>query len=276
MEENIAIFETAFVTADFRAMDTALSKDAHAHLWPTPRTKAYRKDYVAQVSAYEPFAHCLRNRFFLDYMAQLTTNNEIEMLINFGCGFSMYPFLLPKTLGHIEIDMPNTIAFKEEKVVHWQKTGVLPKREIRFLSADFNTDYAARLKDKILEIKGNKRCFILLEGVLFFIDRNDTHVLFQLFGELQQEGDYVGSVSFPKAVENSSAFKKMTTFALERLNANEKFEYQTVEDHFYATLPKYRLLKHEHTLSLANLYAPERPLHSTEVLDEHMYILKKY
>ncbi len=275
MEENIAIFETAFVTADFRAMDTLLSKDVHAHLWPTPRTKEYRKDYVTQVSAHEPFAHCLRNRFFLDYIARLTTDQGLDMLINFGCGFSMYPFLLPKTLEHIEIDMPNAIAFKKERIAHWQKTGVLPQRKITFLEADFNTDYAAELKAKILGIKGTKRCFILLEGVLFFIDRTDTDVLFELFGQLQQEGDYLGSVSFPKEVEKSPAFKKLAAFALQRLDANAKFEYQTVEDYFYSTLDGYRLMEHEHTISLAALYVPEHSLKEAEVLNEHMYILKK-
>lgn len=113
MDENIEIFETAFVTADFRAHDTSLSKDIYAHLWSTKRTKEYKNEYVNSVSKYEPLAHCLRNRFFLDKIKILHTKKDIEILINFGCGFSMYPFLLPKNLLHIEIDMPNSISFIE-------------------------------------------------------------------------------------------------------------------------------------------------------------------
>ena len=275
MEENIAIYETAFVTADFRAMHSTLSKDIHAHLWPTERTQAYRKEYVAGVSSYEPLAHCLRNRFFLDTIAQLYAEDKIALLINFGCGFSMYPFLLPKGLEHIEIDMPNAIAFKKEKVKNWQKKGTLPERTVHFIAADFNTDYASDVKEKILEIKGNNSCFILLEGVLFFIDVQDTKVLFQLFEELQNGNDYLGSVSFPKETEASKAFRRLSKFTSKRLDANEKFEYQIVGDDFYSGLTAYTLIAHEHTLSLASKYALDIQPNADDVLNEHMYILKK-
>jgi len=275
VEENISIFETAFVTADFRALDVALSKDTYAHLWPTKRTQEYRKEYVAEVSDHEPFAHCLRNRFFLDAVAQLYQKGEIAILINFGCGFSMYPFLLPQSLEHIEIDMPNSIAFKKEKIRHWQEKGILPPRKVSFLAADFNTDYATDLKQKILMIKGNKKCFILLEGVLFFIDGRDTQVLFQLFRELQHSNEYIGSVSFPKETEQSMVFEKLSKFASKRLNANEKFEYQTIEDDFYEHPPGYDLIEHQHTLSLATSYVSTIQPDAQEVLNEHLYILKK-
>lgn len=275
MEENIAIFETAFVTADFRAMHSTLSKDVHAHLWPTKRTQAYRREYVAGVSSYEPLAHCLRNRFFLDTIAQLYAEDKIAMLINFGCGFSMYPYLLPKGLEHIEIDMPNAISLKREKVRNWQKQGTLPERTVHFLAADFNTDDAVELKQEILRIKGDKKCFILLEGVLFFIDVQDTKVLFQLFKELQNKSDFLGSVSFPKETEDSKAFRRLSEFAAKRLDANEKFEYQIVGDDFYLGLPEYTIITHEHTLSLASKYALNIEPNADDVLNEHMYILKK-
>lgn len=275
MEQNIEIFETAFVTADFRASDVALSKDRYAHLWPSEGTKTYRQAYVESVSRYEPFAHCLRNRFFLDKIENLFKEQKIELLINFGCGFSMYPFLLPKTLAHIEIDMPQPINYKKKKITDWCASKKLPERDITFLEADFTSNYEQPLLEKIRSIKQNKRSFILLEGVLFFIGKPETDRLFNLFSSIQGTGEYVGSVSFQKKIESRTAFKKLIQFTEERLVANEKFCYQTVEDSYYLNMADYTLVDHENTFTVAKQYAPKKTLEPDEVLDEHFYILKK-
>ncbi|NKI33251.1 class I SAM-dependent methyltransferase [Croceivirga thetidis] len=275
VNENIEIFETAFVTADFRAFNPELSKDTFAHLWPSKRTQDYRNEYVTSVSEYEPLAHCLRNRFFLDRISSLFNSGEIDLLINFGCGFSMYPFLLSGDMEHIEIDMPNSILYKREKVTEWIRNGKLPNRKLHFIEANFNTEYEESLLQKISSIKQNKKSFILLEGVLFFIDSNDTNRLFQLFSKIQKQGEFVGSVSFQKEIEERSAFKRLATFTEERLNANEKFEYQTLEDAYYSNLEGYDLIEHEDTFSLKDKYVPEVTVTKQDVLDEHMYILKR-
>lgn len=275
MNENIEIFETAFVTADFRALHSQVSKDTFAHLWPSKRTQEYRNEYVSSVSEYEPLAHCLRNRFFLDKISSLFEAGEIEVLINFGCGFSMYPFLLPKEMEHIEIDMSTPIEYKKQKVTEWVQKGRLPQRNLHFLGADFNTNYEHALLQQITSIKGEKKSFILLEGVLFFIDSNDTERLFKLFSKIQKKDEFVGSVSFQKTIEQRAAFKKLRTFTEARLNANEKFEYQTVGDSYYQELIGYSLIEHEDTFGLARKYAPATILPIQEVLDEHMYILKR-
>lgn len=275
MQENIEIFETAFVTADFRASSVELSKDIYAHLWPSGRTQKYRNEYVNNVSLYEPYAHCLRNRFFLDEIEGRHKLGEVEVLINFGCGFSMYPFLLPEGLQHIEIDMPAPISFKREKVMEWQKIGKLPHRNIHFLEADFNTDYQKVLKNEILDIKQDKKSFILLEGVLFFISRDDTNRLFDLFEEIQNKNELVGSVSFQKEIETRKAFKRLAQFTKTRLDANEKFCYQTLEVSYYQNLKKYSIIDHQDTISLSRKYNPSKHLDKEKLLDEHMYILNR-
>tara|TARA_Y100001933_G_C19015077_1_gene571068 strand:- start:31695 stop:32567 length:873 start_codon:yes stop_codon:yes gene_type:complete len=275
VKQNIEIFETAFVTADFRATDVALSKDRYAHLWPSEGTKIYRKAYVDSVSRHEPFAHCLRNRYFLEAIENLFNEQKIELLINFGCGFSMYPFLLPKTMAHIEIDMPHSINYKKEKIADWCASKKLPKRNISFLEADFTSNYEPQLLEKIASIKGNKRSFILLEGVLFFIGRPETERLFKLFSTIQGTDEYVGSVSFQKEIESRTAFKKLIQFTEERLVANEKFCYQTVEDRYYLNLDDYAMVDHQNTFTVANKYVPATILDPDEVLDEHFYVLKK-
>ncbi len=90
------------------------------------------------MSAYEDYAHCLRNRYFYDTLEELISKENIEVLINFGCGFSMYPFLLDASLHYIEIDTTDVITHKKEKTEAWQKEGLLPDRDITLIVADFN------------------------------------------------------------------------------------------------------------------------------------------
>ncbi len=142
------------------------------------------------------------------------------------------------------------------------------------MSADFNTEYEEALIKQLKTLTKDKKIFILLEGVLFFISRDDTNKLFSLFGEIQNSGEYVGNVSFQKAIEEKSAFKKLEKFAKERLDFNKKFCYQTVEDSYYENLDNYQVIEHHDTVSLNNKYGGKE-LNLNELLDEHMYILKR-
>lgn len=275
MKEKIAIHETAFVTSAFRASNEALSKDTYAKLWPTDKTEEHAQRYANSVSKYEPFAHCLRNRFFLETMNKLIAADKIGVLINFGCGFSMYPFLLDENLLHIEIDKPDIIDYKKQKIESFVKDGTLPHREIHYISTDFNHDKEIALLSEIKRIKKGRPSFILIEGVLFFIGRGDAERLFNLFEKIQDANEFIGSVSFRKSLEGTKVFKKMISFIEGNLDKNEKFNCQTVDDKFYRNLGRYNLINHCDTLNLAKTYAPDKSLVIDEVLNEHMYILEK-
>lgn len=275
MEERLSIPETAFVTSQFRASDVALSMDSFADLWGSPKTASHACKYVEAVSQYEPLAHCLRNRYFYENLASGFRNGDIELLINFGCGFSMYPFLLHKGLAHIEIDMPHIIDFKKEQVGLWQAKGILPPRVISYIAADFISGDLDWLVSALLGKLNGRNSFILIEGVLFFLSKKDTARLFRVFQDIQVPGGMVGSVSFTPELEKAEVFQKLITFAERNLEKNENFEYQTLENSFYEQLDGYQLTDHQDTISLAGLYAPEIAVEREEVLNEHMYILKK-
>ena len=114
-EKNIKIHETAFVTSTFRAFDENLSQDNFAKLWQNSKTERWIEEYLDQVSSEETYTHCLRNRYFLDRIKDLVQNQEIEVLINFGSGFSMYPFLLNEKLINIEVDKPEIIDWSQKR-----------------------------------------------------------------------------------------------------------------------------------------------------------------
>ena len=275
MHQKITIHGTAFVTSSFRAGDVKLSKDRYAHLWANPTVKDHATSYSTAVSMYEPYAHCLRNRYFCDKLVQLIEKESVEVMINFGCGFSMYPFIVNKDILFVEVDKEDVIAYKKDRLSNWQKQGLLSSKNIQYLEADFNQQDQTRLLEAIQKIKGNKKSLILLEGVLFFLAEHDTYCLFELFNTLQNKGDYVGSVSFTPNLEKEAVFNKLIDFVESNLEKNHQFQYQTVPDTFYQNLDGYELLEHQDTFSLSKQYRPEKVLLKSEVLNEHMYLLKK-
>ncbi|WP_297693706.1 class I SAM-dependent methyltransferase [uncultured Eudoraea sp.] len=275
MLTKINIHETAFVTASFRMGDVALSKDRYAYLWSKSSIDIHAERYSTAVSSYEPYAHCLRNRYFYDTINELMNKNKIEVLINFGCGFSMYPYLLENSLDYIEIDKSDVVTHKKEMTTKWEREGKLPRRKITYLEADFNLRSQDKLYEQVIALKNGRKSFILLEGVLFFLSKDDTKRLFKLFDRIQEPDEYLGSVSFLPQLEKQLVFKKLIDYVESNLEKNKRFQYQTVAEKFYRNLKNYELMNHEDTFSLSARYEPKRFLPKEEVLNEHMYLLKK-
>ncbi|UAB82817.1 class I SAM-dependent methyltransferase [Zunongwangia sp. SCSIO 43204] len=274
-DRNIGIHETAFVTSAFRATDENLSQDTFARLWQNSKTDQWIIKYLKQVSSEEPFTHCLRNRYFLDEINALVQKNEIDVLINFGSGFSMYPFLLDKKLMHIEIDKPEIVTYKRQKLEHWQQENVLPKRDIHFIGVDFTSEYKSGLITKLNAIKGNKSCFILIEGVLFFLNREETNDLFELFKTVQNSGDYIGSASFQETIKDTQAFKNLLHFFNLKVAKTSKDDYQTIDDRYYTSVPNYTLIDQQDYFSLSKKYDHKVREKRTLILNENFYLLKK-
>lgn len=274
-DKNIEIHETAFVTSTFRASNESLSQDHFAKLWSNTKTEQWIEDYLKQVSSEETHTHCLRNRYFLDTLKDLIDKNEIGVLINFGAGFSMYPFLLDQKIIHIEIDKPAIVNYKKTKLTHWQETGILPQRNIHLIGVDFSEDYKKDLLRQIETIKKDQSCFILIEGVLFFLDRKETDQLFDFFALLQNKGDYVGSASFQDALKDTVAFDRLLEFFGQKVSNTKESDYQTIEDDYYRSKPSYQLIDHQDYFSLSKNYHNLVQLERDLILNEHFYLLQK-
>lgn len=195
--------------------------------------------------------------------------------MNFGCGFSMYPFTLPPSVLYVEIDTRDVISFKKDKTQQWQAKGVLPRRNIEFVSADFNAVSLEYLFSQLLPLSKDKKIFILIEGVLFFLGKEDTSRLFNLFNRLQKREDFIGSVSFEPSLVKQKVFKKLIDFVEVNLEKNQQFNYQTVPEEFYSSVEGYQLIDHQDTLRLASRYKPDIPISEDEILNEHMYLMQK-
>ena len=274
-KQNIEIHETAFVTAYFRSLHETLSQDIYAKLWNNEATTIWATDYLNNVSSEEAKAHCLRNRYFLNTISKLVDNNTVEVLINFGAGFSMYPYLLSEQLVNIEIDKPEIVSYKKRQLQDWEEQGVLPKRKIHFLAADFSSDYITLLWSEIKAITKEKPSFILIEGVLFFLNTKEINILFRFFNKLQHPMDYIGSASFTKEIRQTLSFKRLITFLKRKMDNVNEHDYTTLEDTFYESISDYRLLEHEDYFSLSETYHNAIMSPKTAILDEHFYLLQK-
>lgn len=273
-EDSFPVHETAFMISNFRSSNPELSGDHYAYLWNNKATDKWVDNYLKQVSVDEKWSHCLRNRFFLDTMDELAKKNEIEVLINFGAGFSMYPFIMQEEVLHVEIDVPEVIDFKTKQILKWKNEKLLPQKECYSIAVDFESDYQQELAMKIREIVGNRKCFILIEGVHFFLPEKVSQQLFSFFDELQMTGDYLGSVSFNDALKSTQAFKNLTRYFNQHFTmANNT--YQTINDDVYWSLPHYQLLQREDYFSLSKQHNHQPELSKDEILNENFYLLRK-
>ncbi len=273
--EHIKIHETAFVTSTFRAFDESLSQDSFAKLWQNSKTEQWIKEYLDKVSSEETYTHCLRNRYFLDTIKNFIQNQEVEVLINFGSGFSMYPFLLNENLIHIEIDKPEIVDYKKDKIQKWQKENMLPNRNIHFIGVDFSKSYQEKLLSEIESIKGNKSTFILIEGVLFFLTRKETNDLFDFFNTIQKKGDYIGSASFQETIKKTKAFQNLLSFFNQKVSKTSQDDYQTIEDQYYESIHNYKLIDHQDYFSLSKKYKNTINQSKELILNENFYLLKR-
>ncbi|MGG8498082.1 class I SAM-dependent methyltransferase [Tenacibaculum sp. TC6] len=269
--QSIEIHETAFVTSTFRSLNEDLSRDVYAKLWNNAETNAWIEEYLKEVCIEEVTAHCLRNRFFLEEIEKL----KPEVLINFGCGFSMYPFLLDEAIINIEIDKEEIIDYKKRKIEEFQKQGKLPVKKIHFIGVDFSKDYVDILLEKLHLLKEGKTSFILVEGVLFFLSRKDTEKLFDFFSKLQSKDDYIGSASFQEELKSSKAFKKLLDFFNKKVAKTKASDWQTIEDDFYIKNRSYTVVNHQDFFSLSKKYNNIVKLERDLILNENFYILKK-
>lgn len=275
MNSTIKIHETAFVTATYRASNEELSKDSYSSLWKNSKTDIWIENYLKKVSIEEPFVHCLRNRFFYDQINSLIEKEGIEVLINFGCGFSMYPFLFSEELINIEIDQTELIDYKKNQINKWIIEGKLPSRKIHYIAKDFNLE-KDELENEIKSITQDKPSFILLEGVIFFLTEKSTKELIELFSRIQSSGSFFGSVSFNDGIVGTESFKRLIKFYESEVSLNSSFEYLTLPTSFYQTLKDYELIQHEDYVSLSTEYTENEKIENGDlILNENMYLLKR-
>ena len=176
---------------------------------------------------------------------------------------------------HIEIDQPEIVDYKKLQLQEWEIKNILPKRNIYFIGVDFSKNYQQELYTKIQSIKGDQSTFILIEGVLFFLTREETNRLFDFFNTIQKNGDYVGSASFQERIKKTTAFQNLLSFFNQKVTKASESDYQTIEDEYYQNKRNYSLIDHQDYFSLSEKYGNTINQSEEFILNENFYLLQK-
>lgn len=270
------IHETAFVVSTYRSFYEDVSKDTYAKLWNNSATDALIPDILKSVSEHEAILHSLRNRFFYERMNSFFKEKKGGTLINFGSGFSMYQFSFDDDVSTIEIDKKDIVDYKKEKVDHWIKDNKLPHRDIRYTAIDFNKNSVDTMVSSLQSILKKEPTFILIEGVVFFLDRQTTNKLFEVFKRLQKPGDLVGVVTYLPQVENTKVYKRLLHYFDSHNDTGDSFMHQTIPDEYFHKIDGYQVKESTDEFEMAKIHAPTHKIKDrTEILNETMYILEK-
>ncbi len=270
------IHETAFIISTYRSYYEEISKDIYAKLWNNPKTDILIPSILEIISKDEAILHSIRNRFFYENIKSFFAKNNGGTLINFGAGFSMYQFLMEDNVTTIEIDKQDIIDFKKEKIDSWIQQGKLPYREIEYSAIDFNKSPKKEIIETLRPLIKNKPVFILLEGVLFFLDQNTTNKLFKVFKELQNPGDMVGSVSYLPEVKHTDIYNRLLKYFDSNNDTNDSFAHQTIPTSYYKNIEGYLLKEHIDEFQLSKIYISDSFFKDkNEILNENMYLLEK-
>jgi len=270
------IHETAFIVSTYRSYYEEISKDLYAKLWNNSDTDALIPDILNTVSSHEALMHSLRNRFFHERMKTFFESNRGGTLVNFGSGFSMYQFSFDQNVTTIEIDKQDIIDYKKEKVDEWIKTGKLPQRNIQYTAIDFTKNSVEEIVNLLKPMIKIQPIFILIEGVLFFLDRKTTNTLFNVFKEIQKPDDAVGVVTYLPEVENTEVYHRLLNYFDSNNDTKDSFMHQTIPHSYFKDISGYTVQEKSDEYELSKIYAPEHFItNKNEILNETMYVLKK-
>jgi O-methyltransferase involved in polyketide biosynthesis len=242
----------------------------------TAAAQEWVRAYTREVSADEPFVHCLRNRFFLEQISSFFREHPGAALVNVGCGFSAYPHLLPATHRYCDADVAEVVQYKQAQLAVWEREDTFPSRTIHYVAVHLDDEKEChRFEAQLRHWLDGQASFMLMEGVVLFLTKASVLALFEMFARLQQPGDRLGSVSFVPEIRHTAAYARFLDFYRRYLGRSDT-EYTELEDAFYRRLPGYTLIQQTDYLGLSQQYAPARPpLHSEEILNEHLYVLER-
>jgi O-methyltransferase involved in polyketide biosynthesis len=268
------IHETAFLTCAYRSIYPEISKDIYAALYTNEHTMAWVQKITKEVSDWEPLLHCLRNRYFYEALQNFKNEHPEGVIVNMGAGFSMYPYLFDSDTMAVDIDQADIIDYKEKKLSLWVQEGILPERNIQYVTADFRAGDQRYLISTLSSLIDGRPSFIILEGVLYFLSEEVTNKLFDVMSLIQQKGSLLGCVSFlPEAMDTEVQVRLNDFFDKYNL-AGDSFSHQMLSNESYHNRKGYQLIEHQDYVTLGKKYAPDLATYSkSEILNENMYLL---
>ena len=270
------ISESAFLINESRSRRVDISNDIYSYLWVTKNTKKIWNDFSKIVYPYDDIQISLRNRFFLETLKDFIRKIDNPVFINFASGFTSYPFLINKKIKSIEIDLEYIIKFKQRKIKEWIKLGLLPEREINFINCDLGTESdVLKLKNNLKPILEDKKSFIMLEGITYYLSKKSFFQILDIISELQSTGSILTLDFWKKDYEKHPVFIRFKKFFSDYFNFDEK-SYNFIDNNDINKIKDYKIIDITDIQELEEKYLDSYVLSDFEkILPEYYIVLEK-
>ncbi len=213
------VADTALWVATYRAIESerpdALFRDPLAGVLAGERGRK-----IAEKISYMKFMAWLMvvRTVAIDDLIKRAIAEGIDTVVNLGAGLDTRPYRmeLPSSLRWIEIDFPQMIQYKTEKL-----RGEAPRCRLEHISADLSD---ISLRRKIFDRIGaeSKKVLVVTEGVIAYINASDAEALSR---------DLLAVPSFHYWIQDyrQGGFRQMTSAKLRRNLRDSPFKFD-VED----------------------------------------------
>jgi O-methyltransferase involved in polyketide biosynthesis len=270
------ISETAFLVNESRARNVELSRDRYAHLWVSDDTKKLWEDFSREVYPLDDIELSVRNRFFLERLDAALERDPTTVFVNFGAGFTSYPFLTERPCECIEVDYEHVCDFKRRKITDWRGEGILPDRDVEFIAADLADGVdVERLRAELALRLGERPSVATFEGITYYLDMGALVDLFEMLRGLQRPGSIVTLDFWTPDDAGRPIHARLKRFFNERFGFEET-RYNIFDVDFINSLDGYTVLEITDVQELERIYAGTSRLSDPDkIIPEHYAVLSR-
>ena len=274
MGEPKHISASAFLVNESRARNVGLSLDRYAGLWVSEGTRRLWEDFSREVYPLDDVELSLRNRFYLDVLEKALCKDPRTVLVNLAAGFTSYPFLTEKPCRSIEVDFEHVCEYKRHKIDEWRRSRSLPEREVEFVACDLrNGSDLDRLADRLRCNLGTAESVAFLEGITYYLPREDLLGIFRVLEGVQRHGSVVALDFWTPDVETHPVHIRFKKFCAGRFGHDES-DYNLFDAGFLRSVPGYDVIEITDIVELETRFSSERKLvHPDEILPEQYAVL---
>ena len=268
---------SAHVVNCFRAKYTNISLDNFAHLWVSKPAEKLANRYLQEVGKSEDIAHCLRHRFFLERLQEFSIQATNGVFINIGAGFTNYPYLINTPIPSCEVDKPNVIKSKQQRVKKLQSSQRLPERDILFIpTKDLNkSSENKKLFNSLSQWIASRQSFVLMEGLLYWLSQDSVNSLFKHLQQTQTTGSLLALNAFKPSEASKAMFHRLRRFS-EKDYGIGNLSPNTLSETFHENLLGYKLIDRANYINLSKQIDEAKELGNKDsVLEEDCYLLRK-
>ncbi len=163
--ENIS--DTAHWVAMYRAMESE-RRDAHFHDPYARMLAGERGEEMVRTmhgGRSNAWAMVVRTCVYDEIILRLIQQNSVDTVLNLAAGLDTRPYRLqlPATLHWIEVDLPDILTYKEEKLAHEQPTSQLERVKLDLADSEARKALFARVN------AGAKQVLVITEGLMIYL-----------------------------------------------------------------------------------------------------------